>query len=879
MTIGTAAVHQKTPGAGWFRAALQVNPYGYVGRPAPKDNYDDEKSYNTAILDECQRLGVSLIAITDHWKVSTAAGLIEAAQARGITALPGFEANCSEGFHLLVIFESGTSLDRITTFIGDCGTPDTDHDPHGPGEKSFAYISKAMAEKGALVIPAHVNVAESGLLAREKGKPLQNIVVSPDILALGTTPSRDPLGDQELILRNTKPYSRPHPLVEIYADDVSDPSTLSSQGSTSWFKMAKPSLRGLQHALRTPQTRVRLSPPPPLRGTRLRELTWTGGFLDGVTIPIGPELTALIGGRGTGKSTVIESLRYVLNQPPQGANAVKDHESVVQKVLGPGAVVSLEVEVHEPTPARYVIKRTVGDPPIVLDASKTKVQLLPADIVGEIEAFGQHELAEMAQNKNLLADLIRRLGGESESETDRLRLMDTLKKNRLELVEVEGLIESLETELAAIPRLEEQARKFEETDLGSKLEAQRQINDEETILNEHTRKISSAADRLAEAGLQSIVDELGVKIETDAEGDRLAHLETAQAAVASLRDTIKAALTQMTTGLTVAHQAVERSKEAWALVVQPDLEAHAATTRALVEAGYDPDAYLKTSGALKSLTLRAEERKKLETRLQGLLSDRQRILGNLAVVDSDIATELNSAVKAANAVTLGKVNVRPIPSPDRTTIKAVIDSRFKTARTQIMAAIDDPGFSVRTFVQGLRAGGTSLASYGITGAQATNLLVHGEPLFRELEEHSVGLAVDVYLNVSPTGTDFRRLEDLSKGQRATALLLLLLGVTKVPLVIDQPEDDLDNRFVFDGIVQHLRQLKGIRQILVSTHNANVPVLGDAELVIVLESDGHRGSTATDGIGSLDESAIRDFAEKILEGGEEAFRARRHLYGF
>lgn len=98
-----------------------------------------------------------------------------------------------------------------------------------------------------------------------------------------------------------------------------------------------------------------------------------------------------------------------------------------------------------------------------------------------------------------------------------------------------------------------------------------------------------------------------------------------------------------------------------------------------------------------------------------------------------------------------------------------------------------------------------------------------------------------------TGTrEFTKMADLLKGQRATALLLLLLGAsTNAPLVIDQPEDDLDKRFVYDGIVTNLRSLKGKRQIIASTHNANVPVLGDAELIVAPEGDGqNRGQLET-----------------------------------
>lgn len=85
--------------------------------------------------------------------------------------------------------------------------------------------------------------------------------------------------------------------------------------------------------------------------------------------------------------------------------------------------------------------------------------------------------------------------------------------------------------------------------------------------------------------------------------------------------------------------------------------------------------------------------------------------------------------------------------------------------------------------------------------------------------------------------------------------------------------------MYDGIVKNLRELKGKRQIIASTHNANVPVLGDAELIVALEGSGQNGKPVEGGIGSLDDATIRALAESILEGGPAAFNARQHLYGF
>ena len=101
--------------------------------------------------------------------------------------------------------------------------------------------------------------------------------------------------------------------------------------------------------------------------------------------------------------------------------------------------------------------------------------------------------------------------------------------------------------------------------------------------------------------------------------------------------------------------------------------------------------------------------------------------------------------------------------------------------------------------------------------------------------------------------------------------------TTSPLVIDQPEDELDNRFLFDTVLPALKRLKGRRQIIVATHNANIVVNGDADQVIQLEATANRGRVAQSG--AIEEPAVRDAIVRTVDGGDEAFRLRRLKYGF
>jgi len=132
-------------------------------------------------------------------------------------------------------------------------------------------------------------------------------------------------------------------------------------------------------------------------------------------------------------------------------------------------------------------------------------------------------------------------------------------------------------------------------------------------------------------------------------------------------------------------------------------------------------------------------------------------------------------------------------------------------------------------------------------------------------------SLDVQYSPTGDGRDFRSIEEGSPGQKTAALLAFLLSYGDEPLVLDQPEDDLDNHLIYDLIVQQLREVKRRRQVLVVTHNANIVVNGDAELVVALAARG--GETQKECEGSLQEKKVRDTICEVMEGGRDAFDER------
>ena len=867
-------------GAHWVRAALQVNPYEYQGRNSPSTRFASEADYNKVLLDKCDELGIKLIAITDHWTVDTASGLIQEAAARGVVALPGFEANTAEGFHLLVIFEAGTAAADVNAAIGACGvTPGCNNGTVG---QPFEDILEKMSDRGALVIPAHANVANSGMLTGRQGNPLAKLINNPRLHALGITPSVTAAQEQETIIERRKPFDRTHPLAVIYADDISHPDTLETKGGSTWFKMSTPTVESLKIAVRTPETRVALTDPQEDARPLLKEISWVGGFLDGVTIPLSSDLTALIGGRGTGKSTAIESLRYVLGLTPIGVAAKADHDAIVSGVLRAGTVVKLAVEATSPRIQAFTIERSVNNPPVVKDASGTVTSLQPADVIGDVEIFGQHELAELTSDTAKVASMLHRFQGNGDLTAGHKATLAKLKENRDKLARAEKDKVELEEELADIPRLEEQVHHFQETDVPTRLSEVTRLNQDDAVFSEGRLRVADVKSTLTGLTDTQLTAKLGATYDGLDESPQADTLRLVGSATTTLADTLKSLATQAQAAIAAAETAIASAETNWTNAVRAQRDDHAEVLRKLVEDGLEPDKYLTTTKVLEDLKAKEPRQTSIDANITELVASRKTLLQELTEHENKRAEGLNDAIRAANAATGGVVIVKPIAAHDRRHIKTLLDTMISGQRTQIMAAIDGDGFSTRAFVEAARKGEVELVDkFSVRGAQARGVVDAGEALFRQLEELTVGNAVEVQLDIGAgTGTrEFKKMDDLSKGQRATALLLLLLGASRAPLVIDQPEDDLDNRFVYDGIVKNLRELKGKRQIIASTHNANVPVLGDAELIVALEGNGRNGKPADGGIGSLDDATIRALTESILEGGPAAFNARQHLYGF
>ena len=479
-------------GARFFRCALQVNPFGYLRRFGKETRFTSETEYNKAIINACRENCIEVIGVTDHYHAEGSKKLVRSAREAGLFAFLGFEAVASDGVHYLCLFDPERDQD-IEKFIGRCGIQnDSEKSPIGT-EDSLTLLRLAREEWSAACISAHV-ASNGGLLKKLSGQTRIQIWRSENLLACALPgPVGEAPDNLRPILENRDPqHRRARPIAIINAQDVNDPQDLSMPGSSCFIKMSNISTEALRQAFLDPTSRIRLnSMGPPEPHTEFLAMAWEGGFLDGTRLHFNENLNVLIGGRGTGKSTVIESLRYVLDLEPLGEDADVAHKGIVRYVLGGGTKISLMVRSHHPAKRNYVIERTVPNPAVVKDESGRLLSLLPRDIVPGVGVFGQHEISELTKSHEKLTLLLERFVEQDAAVASRKATMRLeLGRSRGQILEIQKAVKAVEDQLAALPALEETLACFQEAGLEEQLKEKSQLVREEQVLVTMRNRVS-----------------------------------------------------------------------------------------------------------------------------------------------------------------------------------------------------------------------------------------------------------------------------------------------------------------------------------------------------------------------------------------------------
>ena len=885
-------------GAKFHRCALQVNPHSYVSKFRGRSNATDAETHAKAIVDKAAEIGVSVLAVTNHNDVSGVAPFREAAAPFGITLFPGFELTSSEGIHILCIYPPDTAEDELGRFLGEFGIRDPE--PSSKlSDQPFHSIPAKVRDQGGITIAAHVT-NDNGLFEVFEGQARIKAWRTEDLLAIQIPKQVSDLHPRDrMIVENRNPdYCRNHSastdlaMAVVNAKDIVKPEDLDDSSATCWIKMSDISVEGLRQAFLDPGSRIRLNPQEGELETQdhaeLVAIAWEGGFLDGTAVHFNQNLNVLLGGRGAGKSTVIESVRCVLGLEPIGEDASKTHQGIVRQVLRSGTKISLFARCIRPAPHGYTIERTLPNPPVVRDHNGEISNLLPEEVLPRIEVYGQHEISELTNSREKLTRLLKRFAESDESlDSRKVEMRRDLENNRRSIVDVREELRQIEERLANLPALEETLERYKQAGLEERLHVQSLLVREEGVFESIPERLRTFDECLELLQQEIPIDRafLSQRALSDLPGREI--LTEANEVLEQLSREIEQIAKQLQDALSRANEGIDSIKSRWNVrkcEVQEDYER---ILRELQQSAVDGAEFIRLRREIEGLQPLRQRQSQLRRSENEHLTRRRTLLAEWEDLKAEEFRFLNKAAVDVGQKLRDRVQVEVTTAGNREPLFDLLRDEIGGRLSEAIQTLEQTQhLSLPQLVDALRTGTETIREiYGIPSAQAERLTKASDDIFMKIEELDLLPTTAIQLNTAPTGKppNWQTLEELSKGQKATAVLLLLLLESDAPLIVDQPEDDLDNRFITEGIVPKMREEKRSRQFLFSTHNANIPVLGDAELILGLTATGEatlgKAQIAPEQMGSIDSQSVQELVKDLLEGGQEAFETRRLKYGF
>ena len=889
-----AALLEERPGAVFLRADLQVHtPLDSAFTPGPEPKQPNKRiDLARRYLSAAQARGIKLVGITEHNDVSWIDELRRAAGELGMHLLPGFEVESAEGVHVLCLFDPDTTVTRLEETLVGLGLTQAKRKQRRlelRTKQHFAGLLEfVQGDSGGICIAAHIESDKGLLAALHQGARVDAWKTEALMAAQISKPKEEITSGNGRIIRDEEPIYRRNRLPAYLL--TSDCRSLDDIGTTStWIKMDTIGVSGLRQAFLDPESRIAYDDPAErYEGARVLAVAWEGDFLDGVRFPLNRELNCLIGGRGTGKSTVIESIRYAFDLGYRTEDVKRAASDLREHAFRSGSKISVLIETDAPARAPYIVERTAPHAPVVRDFDGNPRPELDAKSLISPCIYGQKEIYGIAQNARARLDMLDGFAVDHLREilTREADLLSRCRENADVILKTHRRIDDAESKLAELPSLEEWRSRFREAGFEDLLRERRLLDREQRLLEsadkavvERDRKIAGIGS--ASQSLTSTVD--GHQEEALPNADLLSQAEAILAeadlrwdsAVRSLRDDLEQFRRRFAELRTTWEERRAASQSEFDRALR-ELQAKMPEV--------DPERYLDVERRIEQLVPLREVLRQLRERLASSERERAALLVELNDVRGEKHRARQRATDRLNEALAGSLVVTLTFQGARDEFLGQLASLKSGARTDALRRmVLDSTFTPAAFAEHVRDGSLS-GTWGMPAGQASAVeRALGEERLLDLEVAELPDQVELLLDVSigEQSHDYRPLDRLSPGQKSTAILLLVMQESKAPLLIDQPEDDLDNRFIYDDIVVRLKHAKPARQFLIATHNANIPVLGDAEQIVALDAQEIAGAGRVSSFvrarGSIDSSEVRTAAEQILEGGREAFLLRQAKY--
>ena len=833
---------------------------------------------------------------------------------RELTIFPGVEVSVHGGVHVLALFDPDRSNSDIDTLLGLVEYEGSKGDSDGVTRKGIAEVIQAILDSGGIPIPAHADQAK-GLLhcVPSSRRSLLDANTLKQAIAVKGLLSVEwcDMAHQwpECVAQESSRFAR------VLGSDCHNFQGVVTPGrGYTWVKMANPTLEGLRLALLDGNgVSIRRSDEEPfdpflipahvITRVEIANARYMGnGNGQAATLACSPFFNAIVGGRGTGKSTVVHALRLATGRDTDLDGLGRDSEPCVRfgefrnvprgrdekGALRESTEICVEWQ-HEderlrlrwqPNERGIAVEEWNGSQWRPSASQSVNAARFPVRI------FSQGQIAAMAGNgRQTLLSIIDEAAGIELLRQAFVEARGTFFTQRARLRELKGKLAGqaeVERKLReSVSKLETLSRTDHATVLRAFAQAQHQQQDVNTLLEQ----LRDGASRIAALAEEIVLDDWPSQHLGAQDADILAWRGEADQLTGQTRAKLRQQAEDLRTAIGRLEADVHLTQ--WRTRIQAAHQAHTELQRQLAAQGVsDPQAFARL----------AQERQQLEVQLKAL----RQMQKDSEALTQNIEAQFTLMLQKRQAITQARQAFiqDTLTNNDFVHITVVpfgFDARQIERELRELIEVHDDRFADDILLVESREPSGGMA-FDLAQADEASKLAAIDAVKRLLtgRDENVGGHLRNYLGRKHDKPEFAdhilawfpeddlrieyRRDDAwhpisrgSQGQRSAALLAFLLAFGEEPIVLDQPEDDLDNHLIYDLIVSQIRANKLRRQLIIVTHNPNVVVNGDAELVHVM--DFGNGQCFVKQCGALQEAMVRSEVCRVMEGGHEAFARR------
>ncbi len=876
----------------FYKADLHIHSYG-----PSTGSFDVTDVSNTpqAIVDTAIEKGLKVISITDHNQYINSQIAVQYARGKDILVIPGIEVSTTQG-HLLLYFETIDKLQRF--YVGLT----FNHDNSICNQGIVECLNSAERLDGIGVL-AHITL-DSGFekVINRFGPHMEQIFMCKNLLGLEITnkneahlyTDEDENSEHKKLLnlwRDSLDNKLHRDFAKLMSSDSHELIRLgnNAEGNNRLTRLKMPTLtfRSFHIALMSSESRVRLEDEIPVQRPIIKHIKLEGGLLDGVDIELSPNLTCIIGSRGAGKSTLLESIREATGN--KSFSKICESEVWPQNILLDYTDEAGQTQTFQREKNASVVNRS--DP----DSGITSIP---------IESYGQGDTASTIQHSEenpqvvinfLDAFLDLKLLEAQDSEYIELLRSNQSEMNklRINIISLPNAKKALENERRKLKAME-QSKAAEIVKLHNALLQERDFR--KTLIDDLNKLVKTYRDILGDTNLFDKVAEMS--------DDRIVvgkeYFFNVQRIINAFSVLVSSKSKELNDALAEKISELKTQLELWK-AKESEIQGQIDDKKQeLIQQGipFDLGKINQISKDIIDYEKKVAKLQDDQKRLVELLKERQELIQERQKNKREItrkhlafAKKIDENLK--NSVDDFFVSIKyaeSLYSPDfEDTLKTLMGWRT----SQVMkSSVIARSIGVYDFVQAIKK-----KDIGVLKA----IKYQGEQFLRDDEIDNIittlndgfkyedleclkyddhpQITVTKFVDESGVRKNItKRISQLSLGQQQSVLLsILLLSDSDKPLLIDQPEDNLDSEFIFKTIVGNLRKIKEHRQVIIVTHNPNIAVLGDAELIIPLKSTSVHSQIISSG--SIDNDDTIKLCCNILEGGDSAFKQRKNIYGF